>query len=195
MSPLLPYGEADQSGGCACIAGGGLGDLEYRTVRTGTRRRTSVVPNRSPLASAIRLPSGYSPLLPVEADQDCGGARVARGSKVPLLTISNTVPSPLAPPFSVVPNRSPLASAIRLPCGSASVAAAVEAGQRCGGARVARGSNGAVVDDLEHRAVPVRAAALRRAEQVAVGVGDQAAGRRRCRSLPLKLTRVVGVLA
>ena len=31
-----------------------------------------------------------------------------------VLAISNTVPSPFAPPRSVVPNRSPLASAIRL---------------------------------------------------------------------------------
>jgi hypothetical protein len=54
---------------------------------------------------------------------------------------------------------------------------AIEAGQDCGGARVARGSKGAVIDDLEHRTVAARAAALCGPEQIAVGVGDQAAPR------------------
>jgi hypothetical protein len=50
---------------------------------------------------------------------------------------------------------------------------AVEKDQGCGGAGVAvRG-----LGDLEHRAVVVRPARGCRAEQVAVGVGNQAAGR------------------
>ena len=48
--------------------------------------------------------------------------------------------------------------------------------------------------DLERRAVAVSAALVGRAEQVAVGVGDQA-GQGVSPSEPLKLTSVVGALA
>ena len=56
-------------------------------------------------------------------------------------------------------------------------------------------STEAAAGDLEHRAVAVRPAAACRAEQVAVGVGDQAADTESAPLVPLKLTRVVGVLA
>ena len=108
----------------------------------------------------------------------------------PLSVISNTVPSPFAPPARVVPNRSPAASAIRPARGLCPVGA-VEADQSGRRAGVA----GAGVGDLEHRAVAVRPAA-----RLSCRTGSRR--RRRSgrptglpRSVPLKLTSVVGVLA
>ena len=83
-----------------------------------------------------------------------------------------------------------MASAIR-PAVRIGTIGAVEADQGGGGAGVAAGGLG----DLEHRAVAVRPAAGCRAEQVAVGVGDQAGLTDTAPLAPLKLTRVVGVLA
>ena len=57
--------------------------------------RLSVVPYRLPLLSMIRRASGSAPSVPLNE---------ARVVIVPLpLAISKTVPSPLAPPVSVVP--------------------------------------------------------------------------------------------
>ena len=68
-----------------------------------------VVPKRSPAASMVRPPNGFAPLAPV---------KVASVVSSPVaLETSNTVPSLLAPPNSVVPKRSPAASMVRLPRG------------------------------------------------------------------------------
>src|SRR5579871_3187361 len=73
-----------------------------------------VVPNRLPLLSSSRPAWGK---VPVDWSKD------ARMRIVPLPAgSSNTVPSPLAPPFCVVPNRLPLLSSIRLPYGKIGLA-------------------------------------------------------------------------
>ena len=106
-----------------------------------------------------------------------------------LVAISNTVPSPFAPPLRCRAEQVAVGvgdqAALRV-----SAVGAVEADQRGGRAGVAGGG----LDDLEHRAAVVRPAVRCRAEQVAVGVGDQAAVRVWPLE-PLKLTSVVGVLA
>ena len=89
-----------------------------------------------------------------------------------------------------MPNRSPWASAIRLPLRSGTVGA-VEADQGDRGAGIAGGGLG----NFEHGAVAVRPAPCRCAEQVPAGVGDQTAVTGLAPLVPLKLTRVVGVLA
>ena len=59
-------------------------------------------------------------------------------------TISNTVPSPDAPPSDVVPKRLPLESSITPACGICAVGS-IERGER--------GDRTAPLDNLEHRAV------------------------------------------
>ncbi len=93
-----------------------------------------------------------------------GGGVIEPFVTKPLSVISNTV---LAFP-KVVPKRSPFASAIRPPIGSAPFVP-LKLTSVVGVAGVAAGSLG----DFEHRAVVVRAALFRRAEKVAVGVDDQ----------------------
>ena len=71
----------------------------------------TVVPNRAPAWAMASGPEGVAPSVPP--------TKLWTIFSVPAWVYSNTVPSWAEPPATVVPNRSPVASATRPACGKA----------------------------------------------------------------------------
>jgi hypothetical protein len=159
--------EVDQGGGGAGVAVGGLGDFEYRAdvVRPAECRCAEQVAVGISDQAAERIVT----VGVVEADQGGGGAGVAVGG------LDNLEYRAVA----VGPAYGCRAEQVAVGVGDQAAertgtVGVVEADQGGGAAGIAVGGLG----DLEDRALVVRPAPNRCAEQVAVGVGDQGAVRR-----------------